>query len=108
VSILLFYLRFAIEPAFRITAYVVMFIAAGYCAANAFVWAYICQPMALYWDWSMEGTCQDTGKAYISTSALNVATDIIILLLPIWLLWPLRVRPMQKLAVTVVLMAGGL
>ena len=96
------------DQALRFVTYGVLVVAVGYSVANAFIFAYLCRPMTAYWDFSIQGTCLDVTTAYIATSALNVGTDIIILLLPIWMLWPLRVPPLQKFYVTLLLMAGGL
>jgi rhodopsin domain-containing protein len=106
-SILKYYLRFPSDLAFRIVTYFTMFVAIGYSIPQAFVWSYICKPMARYWDFAVEGQCINVDGAWVSSAALNMATDIIILLLPIWLLWPLRLPTLQKVALTLTLMAGG-
>ena len=84
-----------------------MLVAVGYSLPQAFAWTYYCVPMARFWDRSIPGTCI-TGETFLISASMNVATDIIILLLPIWLLWPLRMATTQKVAVTGVMMAGGL
>ncbi len=45
---------------------------------------------------------------FLACSGLNVFTDAVLLLLPIWILHPLRIGFSQKVLVTGVLMAGGL
>ena len=57
---------------------------------------------------TVPGSCIDMYAAYFALAALNSATDVVIHLLPIWLLWPLRVKLGQKIAVGLVLMPGGL
>lgn len=108
-SILSFYLRFATERAFRFTTYALMFVVVGYCVATAFAFVYHCEPMEFTWDFSVPGgKCVDLYAAYLAPAAINVATDIIILLMPIWLLWPLRVGPLKKIGVALIMMTGGL
>ena len=107
-SILQFYLRFPSSQLFRITTYFFMFVAVGYAGAQAIAWLYLCTPIQSYWDWTSHGTCVDIDAAYVVSAGLNVATDIVILVLPIWLLWPLRIRTLQKIGVTLILMTGGL
>jgi len=107
VSILQFYLRFPSSRSFRLATYFTMFVAVGYSIPQAFAWSYHCQPTARYWDRTIPGTCIK-GQPYLASACLNVATDIIILLLPIWLAWPLRLPRRQKMGVTCILMAGGL
>ncbi|KAH8888114.1 hypothetical protein GQ53DRAFT_872355 [Thozetella sp. PMI_491] len=106
-SILTMYLRFSIARALRIAIYLTMFVAVGYSLAGGFGFLYLCHPIPKLWDFSIPGSCGDFGVWYLSCAALNVATDALILLLPIWILWPMRVRFAQRLAVLGVLMAGG-
>jgi len=108
-SILSFYLRFAAaNRPFQIAAYIVLFVIVGYSLNAAFSFLYLCTPMRSLWDSSVPGTCVDLNSAYLVSSVLNVATDVVILLLPIWLLWQLRMRWQQKFAVALALMPGGL
>lgn len=85
-----------------------MLVAAGYSLAQAFAFAYICSPADRYWDSSVTGSCLDANMAYIVTAGLNVGADMTILLLPIWLLWPLNMHPRQKIVLTFLFMTGGL
>lgn len=87
-----------------------MVVTVGYCLANGLVFLYMCQPIAFMWDPTVPGggKCGDIYGGFLACAALNVATDIIILLMPIWLIWPLRVGLLQKLGVGVIMMTGGL
>ncbi|KAK4652873.1 hypothetical protein QC762_503260 [Podospora pseudocomata] len=108
-SILSFYLRFATaNHKFRIAVYVVMFFVVGYTIPNAFLFLYICKPMQYYWDWTIEGgTCINQQAVFDSANILNMATDFIILVMPIWMLWDLKVGIRRKVGVVGILMAGG-
>lgn len=108
-SILFFYLRFAAaNRPFRIAVYVVLFAVIGYTLPAGFMFLYLCQPVQKFWDSAVEGVCFSGYAAFLAPSVLNSVTDVVILLLPIWLLWPLRVRMGQKIAVALALMPGGL
>jgi len=108
-SILSFYLRFSIDRAFRLAVYAVMFIAVGYTLPNALLFLYICKPIAYYWDWTIpNGTCINQQAVFDSANILNMATDFMILLLPIWMLRPLRAPLLKKIGIALVLMTGGL
>jgi hypothetical protein len=86
-----------------------MFFTVGYSLAQAFSFIYICSPVERYWDSSVGGGCVNTDMAYIVTAALNLSADLAILVLPTWLLRPLRsVGTRQKIAVMFVFMTGGL
>jgi hypothetical protein len=108
-SILLYYLRFPSSRAFRLATYLVILASVGYTASGALAWAYSCSPIEKSWNGGMDGTCINTSAALLARSVLNVVTDLAILLLPVWLLWPLRLWSVwHKLSVLVVLAAGGL
>lgn len=90
--------------------YFVMLAAAGYTIPMAISFSFQCQPVALAWDPRLMGTgkCLDiVSMAYI-TGVINAVVDFIILLLPIWLLKPLRIPLAKKLGVLAILMTGGL
>ncbi|KAK4155678.1 hypothetical protein C8A00DRAFT_31521 [Chaetomidium leptoderma] len=107
-SILSFYLRFSVDRAFRMAVYAVMFITVGYTIPNAFLFLYICKPIAFYWDWTIaNGTCLSAQTIFDSANILNMSTDFMILLLPIWMLRPLRAPLLKKIGVALILMAGG-
>jgi hypothetical protein len=107
-SILVFYLRFSFSRYLRSTIYFMLVVIIGYSLAGGFGFLYLCSPIAMLWDFTIGGTCVDIGMWYLVCAGLNVATDFIILLLPIWILWPMKVSLSQRLAVLAVLMAGGL
>ncbi len=108
-SILSFYLRFSIDRAFRIAVYVVMFITVGYTVPNALLFLYICKPIASYWDWTIaDSTCLDQQAVFDAANILNMSTDYMILLLPIWMLRPLRAPLLKKIGIALILMTGGL
>lgn len=107
-SILSFYLRFSIDRAFRLAVYLVMFVTVGYTVPNAILFLYICKPMAFYWDWTLQGTCVDQQAVFDAANILNMTTDYMILLLPIWMLRPLRAPLLKKIGIALVLMTGGL
>ncbi|KAL1840772.1 hypothetical protein VTJ49DRAFT_7727 [Mycothermus thermophilus] len=107
-SILSFYLRFSIDRAFRIAVYIVMFITVGYTLPNAFLFLWICRPMQYYWDWTIpNGTCINQNAVFDSANILNMVTDFMILLLPIWMLRPMRAPLVKKIGIALILMAGG-
>ncbi|KAK0104925.1 hypothetical protein ONS95_005188 [Cadophora gregata] len=107
VAILLFYLRLSTDFHFRCVTYAVMFVAVGYSLAGGFAFLYLCRPLPKYWDFSIPGECSNFGAAFLAGAALNVATDISLLLLPLWLLHPLKLPLKQKIGVTLILMTGS-
>lgn len=106
-SILMFYLRFSVSRRFDITVYSVLSIVIGYCLTGALSVLYACSPINRFWDFS-PGTCIDANPWYGTLVSLNVLTDAILLLLPIWLLKPMRAGLAQKAAIAGILGTGGL
>ncbi|KAK3986738.1 hypothetical protein QBC44DRAFT_372771 [Cladorrhinum sp. PSN332] len=109
ISILTLYLRYSTQRKyFRIAVYVVMFIAAGYSFTNAIAFTYNCTPIERLWDpVNVPGRCINSYEHFLIAAGLNVGTDIVILLLPIWMLWGVRLGTMQKLGLGGIMMAGG-
>jgi len=108
-SIVFYLLRFAsVNRSFRIVAYIVLSIVAGYSLPMGFIFLWECQPVAKFWDPTVDGSCVDGYAPFLVASIANCVTDVVLLLLPIWLLWPLRVSWQQKVATSLVLMTGGL
>ena len=69
---------------------------------------YYCSPIEKLWELTLQGHYVDIYAAFLGAAVINSVTDVVILLLPVWLLRPLRVKMSQKIAVGFVLMAGGL
>lgn len=68
---------------------------------------FVCTPMKRYWDFSVPGTCINISANFVALAAFNVGTDVVMLLLPIWLLGPLKIQKRQKIGVTLILMIGS-
>jgi hypothetical protein len=107
-SILLFYLRLPSVRSLKLVTYMVLFVACGYCLFGAFTWLVMCRPVHKYWDFAVKGTCGNFKIAFFVGGTMNVVTDVIMLLLPLWVLRPLRLPRKQKIGVTLILMTGSL
>ena len=101
-SILAFYTRFSIDIAFLVFTYITLFVVISYSIVNIVgSWALNCGA-------SNPSACHKNFIIFIVTSALNVATDFIILLMPFWILHPMKISRRRRIAIALVLMAGGL
>jgi hypothetical protein len=107
VSILLFYLRFPVSKLFKAATFLVMFVVVGNCIAAVFAVVYLCQPIARNWDFTIPGKCGDGMVLFWVGALVNMTSDILILLLPIWLLMPLRLPARRMFGVALILMSGG-
>jgi len=108
-SILSFYLRFAVSNRpFQIAAYITFFIVIAYSFVMAILPLWRCQPMKKHFDYTIPGHCADPMPPFLVQAAVNSATDIVLLLMPVWLMWPLAMPKAQKIGLSLILMAGGL
>lgn len=68
---------------------------------------FVCNPIRTTWDPDVEGKCLNEYVLFSIDTSLSILTDLIILLLPIPLVWSLRVTTKKKLRTIALLGAGG-
>ncbi|KAH7009694.1 hypothetical protein EDB80DRAFT_572506, partial [Ilyonectria destructans] len=97
-SVLMFYLRFFVDATFRMVTYGVLFVVIAYSMVNvAATFAPNCVNNA---------ACDQLFRVYITCAAINVATDLAILLLSFWLLRPMKFPFARKVGIALVLMGA--
>ncbi|CAG7954713.1 unnamed protein product [Penicillium salamii] len=78
------------------------------CLAVLLVDIFQCTPVAYVYDMSIPGgKCIDQGAFYVSTAALNLTTDIMVLSIPIIITARLQMPMRRKIAVCVILCLGA-
>jgi hypothetical protein len=97
-SMLCLYLRIFTARIFRISAYVVMFIVISSAIGTIFPNIFQCRPIEKAWNMSLPGECISMSKMWYASSACDIATDAMIILLPISQLPRLKLPKVQKLA----------
>lgn len=109
ISILLLYLRISPDTKFRTVVYLVIVVVVGYSLGSAFTNLLACTPIEKSWDVSITtGSCINGPIFYFANAGLNIGTDFVMLILPIPMLWNLRMPRMQKAGLIGVFMAGSL
>lgn len=109
VSLCLFYLRLKPFPAFQVACYTVMVISIIYSLLAAFGFAWVCQPIEKYWDFSiLTGKCINLTAYFLATACINAGTDLALLILPIWIMKDLNLPLRRKIGVALLLMTGSL
>lgn len=68
----------------------------------------ICRPFQYQWDTSIEGVCGNRNLGILMTAVFNLVTDLGILIMPMPLVWNLRLRTSKKVALTAIFGLGGL
>jgi hypothetical protein len=68
-----------------------------------------CIPHQKIWDMTITwGTCIDVKGVYVPAAAVNLASDVIILLLPQKVIWALRMSRKNKIGVSLIFTIGFL
>jgi hypothetical protein len=107
VCILLLYLRiFNKVRWFKWACWAILTCVTCYCIASTMATIFQCKPINRVFDKSIPGTCIDNSKFWYANAGFSIATDIIILLLPMPLVYQLHVPIAQKVALIAVFALG--
>ena len=109
VSIVALYLRIFTSRTARFTCYILIFVIVANCVSFLFASTFQCSPIAYQWDKTIEGgTCFNIEAAFKASGAPNIATDAVILVLPIPTVWKLKASWIRKLGLMVVFLTGSM
>ncbi|KAL8362862.1 hypothetical protein RB601_008893 [Gaeumannomyces tritici] len=113
-AICVYFFRLTISREVRIIAYATMALAAGQCltlSVNTITCAASTKNLSstLFAQSDPDGypACAKTSLVWVITAFVNSFTDLVLLVLPLWILQPLRAPWRKKLVVMGVLMGGG-
>ncbi|KAI1373363.1 hypothetical protein F4677DRAFT_221398 [Hypoxylon crocopeplum] len=106
-SILLLYLRiFGNTRWLRWACRFMLTIVVMYCVASVTATIFQCTPVIRAFDKSIKGTCIDNGQFWYANAGFSIATDVIILTLPMPLVYALQIPRVQKAALIMVFALG--
>ncbi|OTA52646.1 putative PTH11-typeG-protein-coupled receptor [Hypoxylon sp. EC38] len=106
-SILLLYLRlFGNTKWLRWACHFMLTCVIMYCIASVTATIFQCIPVTKAFDKSIKGTCIDNGKFWYANSGFSIATDVIILTIPMPLVYALQIPRVQKAALMMVFALG--
>ncbi|KAF2245009.1 hypothetical protein BU26DRAFT_409406, partial [Trematosphaeria pertusa] len=107
IAIIASYLRFIQDKSFRLAMYGTSVVIVGLWFTGVFVTIFQCRPVAAAWDFTIPGRkCIDYVDYLYASSAINVATDLILCVLPWPYLWRLHM-PMKQRVILCLLFGGG-
>ncbi|KAF7714954.1 Uncharacterized protein PECH_007797 [Penicillium ucsense] len=106
-SILLLYLRIFIQRWFRIVCFTLLIIISCYMIAALFASIFQCTPVARAWDKSIAGHCIDITTNWYANAGFSIATDIMILALPMYPIYHSKMAVRRKIALMMVFAFGA-
>lgn len=73
-----------------------------------FILFFECSPIKDSWSEYFGGRCIHRTLALVISAAINVFSDLLNLLLPIWAIWHLQMAPRRKFGITAIFATGSL
>lgn len=107
-SVLAFYRRVFATPDFRLISSAVAGLVAAWWIAVVLVSIFSCKPIYGFWDKTVHPDCINSKTFFIGNAVPNIATDIIILVLPIRMIWRLNTTRPQKISLSIIFLLGSL
>lgn len=109
ISIAIFLLRIVFERVHKWTLYVAMAVTVIAGLAFFFVTLFQCSPVSYFWIRSQDGHCMDPYIVVVLAmvySVLAIISDLTFVILPVFMLWNLRMDRRTKIALVPLLSMG--
>ncbi|OJJ82200.1 uncharacterized protein ASPGLDRAFT_59727 [Aspergillus glaucus CBS 516.65] len=109
ISVCLFLLRIFQSPIFRYTSYIIIAINSAIAITWILTDSFHCTPVHLAWTgWAMEeqGTCIDFIASTFANGFVNIAVDMVMVIMPIYEVLKLNLSVQKKVGVAVMFAAG--
>lgn len=85
-----------------------MFFVFGYLFSNLLTQIFGCAPVDKFWKPKTPGHCLVLTKAVYAYGSMNFISDLFIFVLPLPMIWRLKLSRKEKLGVTLVFMSGAM
>jgi hypothetical protein len=109
ISLCLFYRRLSDPRWFQMINWTTLAVVVSYTIAIILALVFACNPIEKSWDITIrKGQCINKGALYIATAAINAATDLILLLLPLPIISQLKLPTLQKVGVMLMFVVGSM
>ena len=106
-SILYFYNRVFPQKWFKYSLIALGLFISGHMIAFNFVAIFQCRPIRSQWNPSIPSHCLNYEAAILIGGIVNILTDFVMLIIPMPLLWGLKLSKSRKLMLTSVFLLGG-
>ncbi|PWY64259.1 integral membrane protein [Aspergillus heteromorphus CBS 117.55] len=100
-SILLMYYRIFHFTYFKKWAYIIGTFVIMWVICITFLFVFICVPVQKVWEPSLPGHCINQVGTWVANATSTIATDLVILFLPLPQVWKLQLRLSEKFALTI-------
>lgn len=107
-SILLLYLRIFVQRWFRCCCWGLAAVVLSYMVATTASSIWQCNPIEGAWDKSTHPVCISLTRNWYANAGFSIATDVLILCLPMQPIWSSRLSRNSKMALILVFALGGL
>jgi hypothetical protein len=109
-SALFFYARIfgVVNTTFKYALWTVHALNLFWLVGFLFAVGFECTPVEKAWKPSLPGKCANTGVLWLASGIISLFIDILILLMPLPMLWKLRMRMTRKIQVIIVFVCGYL
>ncbi|KAI5460206.1 hypothetical protein BGZ63DRAFT_415562 [Mariannaea sp. PMI_226] len=108
-SLLYIYLQLSPQKWFRIAVWTIIGLVAAYTTIIVLLMLFHCSPVRKAFDFTiLTGSCMDAGALYIATAVSNIITDVILFVLPIPMVYNLRMSNVQKAGAIIVFGIGSM
>ncbi|KAL8973614.1 MAG: hypothetical protein Q9197_002140 [Variospora fuerteventurae] len=108
VAALLMYRRIFTTPKFWKVTHAMMALVVAWWLAETIAAVFLCVPVNAWWDHTPGAKCMSLRSFDLAFAIINIVFDFVILLLPVNMVWRLRINNAQKVALTFVFLLGGL
>jgi len=107
ISIVLQYIRIFTTRRFRMLCYITLALVLAYSIWGVFSSIFTCTPIRLFWDKTVPGHCFNQFVLWFINAGFNIASDAIIIILPMPVLRRLNLATRQKQALMGIFAIGG-
>lgn len=107
-SIIATYFRIFAQGMLRRTIMMIGIIVLALLICNIFGIIFTCVPVEAAWKYEIKGKCYPVTKFFYASSAINIATDLALFLLPIPTLWALSMPKPQRIVLCILFGIGSL
>ena len=108
IAALLMYRRIFITEKFRLVVHIIIGLVTAWWFAETIAAVFLCVPVNGWWNKTIDAKCMSLRSFDLAFAIINITFDFFILLLPVNMVWRLQITSIQKVAVSMVFLLGGL